>query len=225
METLKADAITPWPAPTGAPTLLFGGSFDPPHLAHTRLALQARDELFGEKGWLVYVPAARNPHKPTGPVATDAQRLEMLRLATQDAERVAIWTDELDRAEDDEASFWVDTITRAARVAGEGAVLRFLIGADQAIAFDRWHDHERILEYAEPAVMLRAPCPTREAFRAMLLSTGLDPAVWIPRLVGTEACDAASTDARNEIRMGNIPSGLVDPQVLGYIDLHGLYSE
>ncbi len=217
--------IAPWPAPSELPVLLFGGTFDPPHLAHTELALQARDELFGREGWLVFVPAARNPHKPHGPEASDEQRVEMLRLATQHTPRVGIWTDELERAHADEPSFWVDTVERAASVAGKNAKLRFLIGADQALAFDRWREHERILEFAEPAVMLRDPCETREAFRSMLLSTGLDPAVWIPRLVGTEVRPAASTYARNAIKRGNIPRELLDPQVMGYIDLHGLYAD
>ena len=73
--------------------------------------------------------------------------------------------------------------------------------------------------------MLRDPCETREAFRATLLSTGLDPAQWIPRLVGTDVRPAASTYARNAIKRGNIPTELLDPLVMGYIDLHGLYTE
>ena len=218
-------AITPWPAPPGAPVLLFGGTFDPPHLAHTALAVQARNELLGDEGWLVFVPAARNPHKPTGPQATDQQRLDMLRLATGKAERVTIWTDEIDRAHQDEPSFWADTVQRARRAAGADVLLRFLIGADQAIAFQRWHNRAQILAHAEPAVMLRDPCPTREAFRASLLSNGLDLSEWMPRLLGTTVNPAASTYARNAIRRGNVPSELVDPLVIGYIDLHGLYAD
>jgi nicotinate-nucleotide adenylyltransferase len=228
-ETPIDSPITPWPAPAGASVLLFGGTFDPPHLAHTELALAARDELLGEQGWLVYVPAARNPHKSTQPVAADAHRVEMLRLATKDADRVAVWTDEVDRAahpgSNDERSFWVDTVTRARAAAGPGAALRFLIGADQAIAFHRWHEHERILEFAEPAVMLRKPCPTRESFRATLMLTGIDPAAWIPRLVSVDAVDAASTDAREAIERGHPRADLLDPLVLGYIERHGLYAE
>ena len=171
----------------------------------------------------MFVPTARNPHKPSQPTATDAQRLEMLRLATAKKDRVAIWTDELDRDHQDEPSFWADTIARARREIGPKTDLRFLIGADQAIAFHRWHDHDAILRHAEPAVLLRDPCPTRECFRSTLLSTGLDPAAWMPRIVGTTVHPAASTDARHAIREGNTPTDLLDPLVLGYIELYGLY--
>ena len=218
--------IAAWPAPPGAPVLLFGGSFDPPHRAHTDLALAARDAVYPDDrhapAWLVFVPAARSPHKPTNPAATNAQRVEMLRLATADADRVAIWTDEIDRAHETAPSFWADTIERARTIAPDASI-RFLIGADQAIAFDRWHAHERILELAEPAVLLRDPCATREAFRSTLLSTGLDPAAWMPRLVETEVSPAASTNARDELARGGTPTDLLDPRVLDYIREHGLY--
>ena len=79
------------------------------------------------------------------------------------------------------------------------------------------------LELAEPAVLLRDPCATREAFRSTLLSTGLDPAAWMPRLVETEVSPAASTNARDELARGGTPTDLLDPRVLDYIREHGLY--
>lgn len=215
--------ITAWPAPTDAPALLFGGSFDPPHVAHVSLATAARDEVFPDTGWLIFVPASQNPHKPSQPVATDAQRLEMLRLAIQDKPRVAIWTDEIDRSRDNEPSYWADTISRARRVVDKDTPLRFLIGADQAIAFHRWHEHEAILKDAEPAVMLRNPCPTRESFRSTLLSIGHDPAEWMPRLVNTEVLSVASTEARSAIEQGKNSDKMLDELVMGYIELYGLY--
>ena len=214
--------VAAWPAPPQAPVLLFGGTFDPPHLAHVRLAIAARDAVFPDEGWLVFVPAARNPHKPNAPAATDTQRVEMLQLATETLDRVGIWTDEIDRAFDNKPSFWADTIERAQRVAPD-APLRFLIGADQAIAFNRWHAHAELLCAAEPVVLLRAPCPTRESFRATLLTSGLDPAAWMPRVVDLGAVPATSTDARAELNRGGTPTDLLDPLVLGYIQLHGLY--
>ena len=43
--------------------LLFGGSFDPPHTAHVAAGEMARDRLYGDRGWLLFVPAARSPSK------------------------------------------------------------------------------------------------------------------------------------------------------------------
>ena len=49
------------------------------------------------KGELIYMPAARSPHKSTGPVASDADRIAMLRLALEGESRASVWTDEIDR--------------------------------------------------------------------------------------------------------------------------------
>ena len=76
---------------------MFGGSFDPPHLWHTKIASAARRQVFGPKGVVVFVPAARSPHKKHGPVASDEDRVAMLRLATRRMKRCVIWTDEIDR--------------------------------------------------------------------------------------------------------------------------------
>ena len=219
---------TPWPAPHGEPALLFGGTFDPPHHGHIELAIDARDTLFPRNGWLIFVPAARNPHKPTGPRAGDAHRAAMLRLAAQGHDRVTVWTEELDRAaaagDDSSPSFWVDTLVTARDLVGQKTPLRFLIGADQALAFNRWHEHKRILSLAEPAVMLRSPCESREAFRRQLIESGLDPAAWMPRIACTRTLDARSTDVREALDHGIEPAHLLGPAVLEYIAEHGLYA-
>ena len=229
MRTPETAKITPWPAPAGAAVLLFGGSFDPPHAAHSEIARAVRDTLFGSEGWLVYVPAGRSPHKPTGPVASNAHRVAMLRLAIGDDTRSAVWTDEIDRAQSGSSaiapSYWVDTLERARRVIDQGARLRFLIGADQAIAFHRWHEHEKIIGLAEPAVVLREPLSNRESFRRMLLESGLDPAQWMPRIIETDLHRAASTDIRASLSRGRTPAGMLDPRLISYIAKHGLYTD
>jgi nicotinate-nucleotide adenylyltransferase len=210
---------TAWAAPAGAPVLLFGGSFDPAHRAHIELAIRARDALFGAAGWLVFVPAARNPLKPEGPVAGDADRVAMLGLAIGGTDRCEVWTDEIDRGG---ASFWVHTLARAASVAG-GARLRFLIGADQALAFERWREAGVILSLAEPAVLLREPTGTREAFRRAMQMSGQDPGEWMGRLIGGGVMAGSSTEIRAAIAAGRDVSALVGSAVKGYIRERGLY--
>lgn len=134
--------------------LLFGGVFDPPHAGHVSLAALARDEVMGKGTELVFVPAACSPHKPGGAIASDSHRLAMLELATSDVPNCSIWTDELDRGG---ASYWVETLERARAQLNTSVLMRFLIGADQAIAFHRWRAFADILSLAEPIVMLREP--------------------------------------------------------------------
>ncbi len=213
-------AITPWPAPPDAPTLLFGGSFDPPHLGHVELAVAARDAALPDGAWVVWVPAARSPHKEsTGASAED--RLTMLRLATEGVARGAIWTDELDRAGRGEPSYWVDTLERARAARGGGAALRFLIGADQAVAFHRWREARRILSLAEPLVIPRGAVADAPALLEALGATGAweapDLERWEGWFVATGMLDASSTGARAG------ESRALHPSVRAHIEARGLY--
>ena len=214
---------TPWPvADPTAPCLLFGGTFDPPHGAHIALAAAARDAALGSDAWLVFVPAGQNPCKPTGPIASDAQRIEMLRLATAELERSAIWTDEVDRAAiEDGPSYWSLTLDRARIAAPRATDLRFLIGADQAVAFHRWRDPDEIVRVAEPVVLLRAPHDTRKKLAAALRGEGRNESeirAWMDRVADVGVAEASSTAVRGGDRTS------LNPRVAQYIRRHGLYT-
>jgi nicotinate-nucleotide adenylyltransferase len=217
-------AITPLAVPAGAGALLYGGTFDPPHVAHIDLALAARDALARATGapWrLVYVPAARSPHKEAGPVATGAQRVAMLEAALEGAPGAVIWTDELDRASAGEPSYWINTVRRARDALGPGAPLRFLIGADQAVEFHRWREARAIIALAAPAVLARAEIDTPAALAGAMARSGFwteaELGAWAGWLVDVGALAAASTAARR-----GEPTPLPEP-VAAYIRRHGLY--
>lgn len=210
---------TPLPVPADAPVLLYGGTFDPPHRGHVVLADEAR-RIAMPGGWLLYVPAGRNPLKNTAPVATGEQRVEMLRLATRDLARVSIWTVEIERAEAGEPSYWIDTLREARRL--HAGPLRFLIGADQATGFHRWRAFREILDLAEPVVMPRDPITSPDALAAALRETRAwdEPSVagWRTWFVPMLALNISAT----AIRRGNAEGGL-DPVVARYADELGLY--
>lgn len=146
--------ITPLAVPSEAGTLIvFGGTFDPPHVGHVRPVLEARTLAALDDAWLVYVPTTRSPHKQHNPMASDADRLAMLELALAGVERAAIWGDELDRAQG-EPTYTIDTLRRLRRLR-PGATLRLLIGADQALALHRWREPREIVAIAPPLIMLR----------------------------------------------------------------------
>jgi nicotinate-nucleotide adenylyltransferase len=232
------------PVPPGVPlVVLIGGTFDPPHRAHIDLPLKVRDELERRGGeewvgeaWLVYIPAARSPHKGTGPVASDADRVNMLRLALADRERTGVWTDEIDRAAHDAPSYTIDTLRRARQwLDGHGGAdtqLRLLIGADQAMAFHRWRDPHAIVALAEPALMLRPPVDTAKKLVDAMLATGEYTAqelldTWSKRFVDVGVIEAAATSVREALaaRSSN-PTQLravLDERVLDYITAHHLY--
>ena len=205
--------------------LLFGGVFDPPHIAHVRLAVHARDENLGSDTHLVYVPAARSPHKAAGPAAADRHRLAMLALAVHDVPHCAIWTDEIDRGG---SSFWIDTLGRARALLGPHVSMRFLIGADQAAAFDRWRDFRDILALADPLVLLREPMLSGHALLERMRATGswseVDLARWSGFVWDGSPASASSTESRSQVVAGEPPAD-IDPRVLEYIERQGLYRD
>ncbi|MFG0283570.1 MAG: nicotinate-nicotinamide nucleotide adenylyltransferase [Phycisphaerales bacterium JB039] len=217
--------ITPLPVPdSAAGVLLYGGSFDPPHIAHVKLALAARnaiDARAGARFWLVYVPAARSPHKHSGPQATGPQRIRMLELALDGRAGAAIWTDEIDRAVAGEPSYWINTVRRARAALGDGPELRFLIGADQAVQFHRWREARAILQIADAAVIGRDPIDSAAALRRAMAQPGFwtdaELDAWADRFVDVGTLKAASTD----VRAGN--GHEIAPAVAAYIAQQGLY--
>lgn len=224
--------ITPLPVPPGTRSvLLFGGTFDPPHRAHVDLAAAACRRVLGPDAWLVFVPAARSPFKTGGSATPAHHRARMLLLATHGLDRAAVWTDEIDRTPQGEASFWVATLERARASLPDDADLRFLIGSDQAEQLHRWRDPGRIIKLARPVVLLRPP-----ARDAADMEQRMAPAIaecpdlgavdWRKAVCPLELSDASATAIRAALRTRQ-PDATLDrllhPDVLAYIRRHALY--
>lgn len=222
-----------------AALVVFGGSFDPVHRGHTEMAAAARDAI-DPGAYLLFIPAARSPFKPASVSApsvitpTPQQRAEMLHLATHDLPRAATWTDEINRARPDEPSYTIDTLTRlrsALAAAGlESTRTHLLIGADQALGFHRWREAHRLIEIAEPIVMVRGLVAESRHLRAALAKFGVwtdsELDQWTSRLVQSEPIDASSTAIRAALARNDqqAASRMLDPRVLTYINTHRLYS-
>ncbi|MEM9346991.1 MAG: nicotinate (nicotinamide) nucleotide adenylyltransferase [Planctomycetota bacterium] len=202
--------------------LLFGGSFDPPHRAHTRLPQMVAKVIGADL--IAYIPAGRAPHKLDRVQTDPRHRLAMLRLALEDEPGeipAKALTLEVERGADD-PSYTVDTLETLSKQIDPGATLRLLIGADQLRIFDSWRNPKRIIELAEPVVMVRPP-DTRASLLGSLASEERDG--WADRLVEAEMIDLSSTQLRKKIAAGE-PIGQWTPaSVCGYIAKHGLYRD
>lgn len=131
-----------------APLGLLGGTFDPVHFAHLRLAEEAREALgLGEVRW---IPAGMPPHRGA-PHATPAHRLEMVRLAI--AGHPAFSVDEAEvRAPD--PSYTVATLERL-RASMPQRPLVLLMGADAFLGLPGWHRWRELLDLAHLGVATR----------------------------------------------------------------------
>lgn len=211
--------------------LLFGGTFDPPHEGHLTLAQRARDAWApGGSAWVVFVPAARSPHKGTGPEASGPDRIAMLEAALAGAARAGVWGEEVRRGElsdPPEPSYWVDTLETARAAARPGVRLGFLIGSDQLVALPRWRAWRRILELAEPVVVLRDPHRTvlglLDALRGEPAWGGECVEAWGDRVVRLPLMDVSATVIRGRLRAGEADAPGVPAGVMGVIRARGLY--
>lgn len=229
-ERVFGPVIPPGCVAAGDPVLFYGGSFDPPHLAHATMPWGVAHARWpGRQPWVVYVPAARSPHK-SDPPAPDAHRIEMLRLALRGRARWWIWEQELSDAplNPGRPSYWADTWSIARRTF-TGRDRAFLIGTDQALAMHKWHRYQEF--WREALVMLRPGGPDAAAFRDAMRATGAwteaDLDHWDRRLVATPTAAGSSTDIRAALadpaRRNARIEGL-DPGVQKYILERGLYA-
>lgn len=238
----NAPPITPLKLPSRVRTVIvFGGSFDPPHIYHTLGPLTVAGTLYGRTAWVLYVPAARSPLKKRGPTASDDHRLAMLKLALDLPGSRSVWTDEIDRAAwlaargRDEPSYTIDTLRRLRKVVPDRVTLRLLIGADQAADFHKWKNPREIIRVAEPLVMPRDPISTVNALHLSLRDKGwtrAERAAWCTRLAPGIVMPAASTGVRPAIPgaptdarkwLKQPPLDEVTTRVARYIIEHNLY--
>lgn len=127
---------------------MFGGTFDPVHIAHLRVAWEASEALDAQ---VRMMPAHVPPHR-SAPVASAAQRVAMLRAALAGQERLVLDTRELDR---DEPSYTVDTLRAMRTEFGTRQPLVLLLGADAFAGLPTWHRWSEIFVLAHVAILTR----------------------------------------------------------------------
>lgn len=203
--------------------VVFGGSFDPPHRAHVELPFHVAGAL--QADGVLFIPAGLPPHKARQ-VPPAEHRIAMLELALGDRPDAAIWRGEIDRPG---PSYTVDTLAQLRRELGDGVDLRLLIGADMAAIFYQWREPGRILELAEPVVVMRPPVDPDMLLRTLPDDLAdADRQAWAKRIVPAPLLDVDSTRLRAALAGGRFDDALVrdmiPPAVLEYIRRHRLYA-
>lgn len=185
---------------------IFGGSFDPPHVGHWLVALDAMEALALDR--LVFVPAHVQPLKVGQDTASPEHRLRMVELAVEGEPRCAVDPIEIERGG---LSYSVDTLDHFARTQPD-AERYFLIGADAATSFASWRDPDRVARLARLVVLQRRVQRTSSAIEGVE-TIALD----------TRQIDISSTEIRARIRAGKPIRGFVLDSVARYIATERLY--
>jgi nicotinate-nucleotide adenylyltransferase len=197
---------------------IFGGTFDPIHLAHLAVAEEAAEALGLER--VLFVPAGEPPHKPGRPISAASDRIAMVGLAIAGNERFAIDRLEVDRVG---PSYTVDTLEsmRAARLgAGLSDDLVLVLSAEAFLGLMTWREPRRVVELARLVVAPRDGYPEAgPEFLAAHLPDLADRATFLDsphlRLSGSEL--------RRRAADGRSLRYLVPDAVAAYIGDHGLY--
>ena len=130
---------------------LFGGTFDPVHFGHLRLATELGESFGLEK--VVFLPAGLPYHRGRSAHATGEQRLTMLKLAIARDPRFDVDDRELRR---EGATYTYDTLAEIRAERGPDVPLVWLIGSDAFAKIDTWHRWTELFDLAHFAVAVRA---------------------------------------------------------------------
>ncbi len=195
---------------------IFGGTFDPPHVGHLLVAIDAYEALSLDR--LLVIPAAAQPLKGGDPAVAGAEhRLEMVRLAFGGDPRFEVNETEIGRPG---LSYTVDTLEElASQRSGDELVL--ILGRDAIARFDRWRRPERILQLARLAVLERtgiegSQAAEKDSYEGVIERTGAT-------MVTTRRVDVSATEIRRRVRDGLSVRGFVAESVERYISTEKLY--
>ncbi len=145
----------------------FGGSFNPPHIGHLKIALSVlREEKFDEV-W--FLPTISTPLKATPMVAFE-DRVQMLTLLIKPYRKLRICTIE---AQLPSPNYTINTVNKLNEIYPEYD-FTWIIGSDQANQFSEWKNADKLLEMIKFIVVVRNPEDTFEKSMKTLWVKNID---------------------------------------------------
>lgn len=194
---------------------VFGGTFDPPHLGHLRLAQAARAQLRLDRVLWVLTPDP--PHKLGQRLSPAADRLALVQAALTDEPAFELSRVDLDRP----GPHWAADTVRLLAEAYPGAELVYLMGGDSLRDLPRWGRPLEFLSYCTLGV-LRRPGAVIDLAALEAVLPGLTAKV---AFVDAPPLTIASHVLRERARIGATLAGLVPEAVARLIQARGLYRD
>ncbi len=215
----------------GATAALFGGTFDPFHNGHLRMAVELAETLALSR--VVLLVARQPPHKPGRPVSEARHRLAMTAAAVAGLRGIEVSDVELRR---EGPSYSLDTVA-AFRDAEPDVDWIFAMGADSFAEVATWHRWRELLAACDFALLPRPGAPAAPVPPPGLRLEKEQPHCysWLGETYRLPAgrrlfcpslpvLDISSSSIREKVRRGMCIRGLVAGEVAAYIAEHGLYA-
>jgi nicotinate-nucleotide adenylyltransferase len=205
---------------------LLGGTFDPIHNGHLAMGRAAQRALTLDS--VRFLPAARPPHRPDSPRASEYHRVEMIRRAIATDAGWEVCDLELRRVG---PSYTFDTLSALHREGLSPLQIFFLTGADAFAEIATWHRYPEVLDAANFVVVTR-PGFSLDSLRSRLPSLATrfatpadvaDSATPLIVFIEGDTPDVSSTEIRRRAASGGRVEGFVPPAVAAYISQHHLY--
>jgi nicotinate-nucleotide adenylyltransferase len=212
---------------------ILGGTFDPIHHGHLRLAQEAFEQC--ELLSVHFVPAGTPPHREA-PAAGIDDRLEMTRLAIQDNPHFVLNEIEAKRSG---PCYMVETLNGLRAEFGPQQPLALLLGGDAFLGLSSWHLWRQLFDLAHLIVVQRAGFPLGNAmekadagllaeYRARLAPSARalrEAACGSILVIDMPALEISASGIRSRIREHKDPRYLLPPSVIQYIQSRHLYAD
>ena len=206
---------------------LLGGTFDPIHLGHLAAARAAQHAL--QLDTIRFIPAARPPHRPDSPRASEYHRVQMIRRAI---DAVAGWEVSDLELRRHGPSYTIDTLQAIQRDGLSATQIFFITGADAFADIASWHRYPEVLDAGHFVVITRPGMSLADVRKRvpalvsrMVSAADVDEAD-TPRIIAVESAtpDISSTAIRRRAARGESLENYVPPAVAAYIEGHQLYA-
>ena len=199
-------------------TAVFGGTFDPIHNAHIALAKEVIKKDLADE--IMFVPAAKPPHKLDKKITDAEHRLEMIKLVLDDNPEFAVSDYEICNRK--KTSYTVNTL-RALQTAYPDRRFKLIIGMDNFREMDSWYRYQEIINnydliiFSRPGIIQPSEGQIQEKF-GIKSSAKLTNAI-----IDDINMDISSTNIRQILSEGQDLTELVPHKIAQYIEENGLY--
>jgi nicotinate-nucleotide adenylyltransferase len=204
---------------------IFGGTFDPIHIGHLRLALELKEHLRLDEMRLLpcYIPTHR-----TSPAASSQQRVDMLQIALENSSDLTLDLRDIKR---DKPTYTYDTLCELRDELGGQVSISVCMGMDSYVTLDTWHHWQELIQLAHLVVTARPgwKLPSEgliaeltQAHSASIEQIHQSPA-GVLAIVSQRLLPISASEIRFLIEQKKSPQFLLPDAVWQYIKKHRLY--